>query len=171
MIGKATTQLYRERFDMECRVMGCLRKACACSRCTNTLKQRLKSRPSPALPMHRWNQTVATWMGVRHKRCGCVIQRCELTSGHCLTLCALQFSRPSKAVTFINTTISNTEVLYVADSENNMIRTVTAVCSKICENGGACVTEEQCLCTAGWEGDDCTVPICSDTCKSLPCVC
>lgn len=69
---------------------------------------------------------------------------------------------------YINTTITDSEFLYVADSANNMIRTVTAVCSKICENGGECVREETCQCPFGWQGDDCTIPVCSETCKSLP---
>lgn len=79
----------------------------------------------------------------------------------------MRLSRPSKVATFINTTITNTEFLYVADSENHRIRTVTAVCSKICENGGQCVAEETCQCTSGWEGDDCTIPICGGTCRDL----
>lgn len=79
----------------------------------------------------------------------------------------MMFSRPTAIATFVNATLSDTEFLYVADSHNNVIRTVTAVCSKVCENGGECISEEVCACPPGWDGDDCAIPICTD-CITLP---
>jgi len=33
-----------------------------------------------------------------------------------------------------------------------------------CYNNGTCVAPDTCECAAGWEGDDCSVPICEQTC-------
>lgn len=52
------------------------------------------------------------------------------------------------------------ETLVVADSSNHVIRTMTAVCSSPCENGGRCVAPEICSCEWGWGGVDCSTPIC-----------
>ncbi|ETW08218.1 hypothetical protein, variant 1 [Aphanomyces invadans] len=56
---------------------------------------------------------------------------------------------------------SRTNLVYIADTSNHRIRGLTAVCSKICENGGQCVSAETCACATGWRGDDCTTPVCT----------
>jgi len=50
----------------------------------------------------------------------------------------------------------------IADAGNHAIRGVTAVCSFPCENNGICVGPERCACAEGWQGIDCTSPICTD---------
>lgn len=62
--------------------------------------------------------------------------------------------------------LSRTEFLYIADAGNNRIRTLSATCAKICENGGVCTAPDVCTCSPGWTGDDCTIPVCSTTCGS-----
>ena len=57
--------------------------------------------------------------------------------------------------------ISNTNYLYIADTGNNRIRAISAVCTFICENGGVCTGSDTCVCTYGWKGVDCTVPVCT----------
>ena len=59
------------------------------------------------------------------------------------------------------TSLSNVSLLYLVDQNNHAIRTVTAVCTKVCENNGFCQFENFCKCPDGWAGEDCTSPICS----------
>ena len=69
-------------------------------------------------------------------------------------------SRPTSVAVYVNASLSDGELLYVADSNNHRIRKATAVCSKLCENEGYCLTEEKCVCKDGWTGDDCSQPVC-----------
>ncbi len=62
---------------------------------------------------------------------------------------------------FVNASLTDTERLYITDTGNHMIRTMSATCTKICENGGKCSAPDLCACEAGWAGDDCTLPVCS----------
>ncbi|KAF0687658.1 Aste57867_20642 [Aphanomyces stellatus] len=66
---------------------------------------------------------------------------------------------------------SATNLVYVADAANHVIRGLTATCSKVCENGGQCVGTETCACAAGWDGDDCTIPLCATTACSARQIC
>lgn len=59
------------------------------------------------------------------------------------------------------------ETLVVADASNHVIRGVTAVCSFPCENGGRCIGPETCLCSSGWQGVDCTTPVCTSGVATL----
>lgn len=54
--------------------------------------------------------------------------------------------------------------LVIADSGNNRIRAISAVCTIICENKGYCAGPDLCQCAPGWTGLDCTTPICSNVC-------
>jgi sugar lactone lactonase YvrE len=63
-----------------------------------------------------------------------------------------------------DTSLTNGTFLYILDQNNHRIMVMTAVCSKLCENGGVCVKPEVCQCAAGWDGQDCTVPVCSSAC-------
>ena len=56
--------------------------------------------------------------------------------------------------------LSNETKLFIVDKNNHAIRTVTAVCTKVCENGGICRSENFCLCPEGWGAEDCTTPVC-----------
>ncbi len=71
--------------------------------------------------------------------------------------------------------------LAVSDRNNHAIRAVSATCSFVCENGGQCIGPDQCKCFNGWNGLDCTKPICEtnlcgkrqlcvapETCSCLP---
>ncbi|KAL7692793.1 putative EGF-like domain, LCCL domain, six-bladed beta-propeller, TolB, LCCL domain superfamily [Plasmopara halstedii] len=62
--------------------------------------------------------------------------------------------------------LSRTNFLYIADTGNNRIRTLSATCAKVCENGGVCSAPDECTCTIGWTGDDCTIPICRTNCEA-----
>ena len=94
---------------------------------------------------------------------------------------AVGFNIPQGASLFVNATLSDREMLFVADSGNHRIRALSAVCSQVCENGGTCVGSDTCDCPAGWKGYDCTLPECSpglcgpnqictapDTCSCAP---
>lgn len=76
----------------------------------------------------------------------------------------VQFSTPGGLAMYYKANLSNTEYLYIADTQNNVIRAMTATCSKMCENGGVCVADETCQCPTGWTGDDCTTPFCAVNC-------
>ncbi|KDO27761.1 hypothetical protein SPRG_07359 [Saprolegnia parasitica CBS 223.65] len=56
---------------------------------------------------------------------------------------------------------SATSYLYIADTLNHRIRAISAMCSKVCENGGVCSAIDVCTCAAGWTGDDCTTAVCA----------
>ena len=56
--------------------------------------------------------------------------------------------------------LSDSETVFIADTKNNRIRGVSAVCSQVCENGGRCVSHDRCECKEGWGGYDCTLPLC-----------
>lgn len=82
---------------------------------------------------------------------------------------AARFHRPTGIAVYTHAHPTNDgqttgEYMYIADSGNNVIRAMTAVCSKVCENGGICTADETCTCPAGWKGDDCTIPICDNGC-------
>jgi hypothetical protein len=77
-----------------------------------------------------------------------------------------RFNKPTGISIFVNASLTDTEYIYIADTLNNRIRKMSAVCSKICENGGECVSADECLCPVGWGGDDCTLPVCSTPCGS-----
>ncbi|KAH8057365.1 calcium ion binding protein [Aureococcus anophagefferens] len=59
------------------------------------------------------------------------------------------------------------ETVVVADAGNHVVRSMTAVCSQPCENGGRCVAPETCDCMPGWQGADCTAPVCTDGVAAL----
>ena len=59
--------------------------------------------------------------------------------------------------------LSNESLLYLVDQNNHAIRTITAVCTKVCENGGVCLMENFCECPTGWGAEDCSSPICTST--------
>ena len=104
-----------------------------------------------------------------------------------------------------NASATKTNTIYVSDAIGNRVRAITAVCSKVCENGGECVAPETCRCVCvcfarkcavsskfscrilvytnaislllpcttffsscpeGWEGDDCSLPVCSSPCAA-----
>lgn len=69
----------------------------------------------------------------------------------------------------MNSTLSDGEVLFIADTGNHRIRAISAVCSQICENGGLCVGSDTCQCATGWSGYDCTTPSCSGANGGLGC--
>ncbi|OQS07103.1 hypothetical protein THRCLA_00879 [Thraustotheca clavata] len=71
-----------------------------------------------------------------------------------------KFNGPSGI--FLSSAPSTSSFIYIADTLNHRIRAITAVCSKVCENGGVCSGMEACTCAAGWTGDDCTTPICTN---------
>jgi hypothetical protein len=78
-----------------------------------------------------------------------------------------QFNAPSGLEIYSKDSLTRTKYLYIADSGNHRIRSMTATCSKICENGGVCSAPDTCSCPNGWSGDDCTVPVCSSvTCAN-----
>ena len=102
--------------------------------------------------------------------CACMyVCACESYAALALQLIrrSLQLSRPTDVALFVNASLTDQEMLYIADAANNAIRMATAVCSKVCENGGYCISEEKCVCPDGWVGDDCSMPVCKPSCDSL----
>ena len=79
---------------------------------------------------------------------------------------AAMFMRPFGLAMLRNGTLSAGGKMFVADTGNHVVRSVSATCSVVCENGGRCVAPETCACATGWRGADCTTPICSDGCAS-----
>lgn len=75
------------------------------------------------------------------------------------------FDLPSGVAINRNLSLVEGNFLYIADTNNHMIRFVTPVCTFICENGGNCTAEDVCQCAYGWSGIDCTIPSCSDKCN------
>ena len=75
-----------------------------------------------------------------------------------------RFNVPQGIGLYVNASLTDKETLYIADTLNNRIRGVSAGCAFLCENGGTCVAPDQCRCAPGWEGHDCTRPICSSPC-------
>ncbi|OQS01020.1 hypothetical protein ACHHYP_01946 [Achlya hypogyna] len=61
---------------------------------------------------------------------------------------------------------STTSFVYIADTLNHRVRALSAICSKVCENGGVCSAMDVCTCAAGWTGDDCTLPTCTSPCSA-----
>ncbi|GBG29733.1 Wnt inhibitory factor 1 [Hondaea fermentalgiana] len=75
-----------------------------------------------------------------------------------------QFRRPRGVAIAANVSLTkrgDLNWLYIADTGNHAIRAISATCAKVCENGGECIADDQCQCASGWEGDDCTTPICT----------
>jgi hypothetical protein len=77
-----------------------------------------------------------------------------------------RFSGPTGVAAFFNSSLTEAEFLYIADSSNHLIRKISAVCSMTCENGGVCIGPEKCSCKEGWGAPDCTRPLCSTPCGS-----
>ena len=77
---------------------------------------------------------------------------------------AALLNKPRGIAAFGGLPISDSALLYIADTGNNRIRCASAVCSMICENQGRCVGADHCLCKSGWSGVDCTIPICETPC-------
>lgn len=76
---------------------------------------------------------------------------------------AARFNGPSGIAVYVNRSLTDSEVLIIADSHNHVIRAMTAVCSQTCENGGRCIGPQKCQCLPGWSGTDCSVPVCTGT--------
>jgi len=76
------------------------------------------------------------------------------------------FTSPTGVALWANSSATQHNYVFIADSGNHAIRAVSAVCAFVCENGGKCVGPDQCLCQSGWGGQDCTKPICSTDCGS-----
>ena len=72
------------------------------------------------------------------------------------------FNVPQGMGMFVNSSLTEEIVLFIADTKNNLIRAVSAGCGQICENAGRCVGADICECAKGWYGHDCTLPICSE---------
>jgi hypothetical protein len=51
--------------------------------------------------------------------------------------------------------------LYIADTDNNVIRGQSAVCWNECKNNGNCTRSGQCVCAPGFQGSDCSAGICT----------
>jgi hypothetical protein len=84
---------------------------------------------------------------------------------------AAEFNYPGGISARPGVNITDSEYLYVADTNNHKIRAMSAVCTFICENGGRCVGDDHCLCPAGWTGVDCAIPVCSSACgKNKVCI-
>jgi hypothetical protein len=81
-----------------------------------------------------------------------------------------KFSNPTGLAASFNSSLTDDIYLYIADSENNRIRALAATCTQICENGGSCVGPDTCHCDPGWEGMDCTKPICPFCGRNQVCV-
>src|SRR5690606_30389738 len=76
------------------------------------------------------------------------------------------FSVPKGVAIEEDTTLGMGSFLFVADSGNNRIRAMSAVCTFACENGGLCTGADTCTCQEGWDGVDCTTPLCEGACAS-----
>lgn len=75
-----------------------------------------------------------------------------------------KFNRPGGVAARYGHTLSDSEYLYIADTNNHRVRAVSAVCTFVCENGGRCVGDDTCSCPTGWTGIDCSLPVCSVAC-------
>lgn len=73
---------------------------------------------------------------------------------------AARFNGPSGIEIYSQSSLSRSQLVYIADSKNHRIRQMTATCAKICENGGTCTGPDTCTCRTGWSGDDCSIPVC-----------
>ena len=76
------------------------------------------------------------------------------------------FNKPSGVAVKPGTSLTDTNFMYLADTNNNRIRAISATCTQICENGGLCVGPDLCKCQSGWRGEDCTIPHCTSSCGS-----
>lgn len=74
------------------------------------------------------------------------------------------FQRPTSIAGDLHHALTNGSWLAIADTDNHVIRGLTAVCSRPCENGGVCIATEQCQCATGWTGPDCAQPVCDGGC-------
>ena len=79
---------------------------------------------------------------------------------------AARFQLPRGVALARNGSLAEGGKMYIADTMNHVVRSVSATCSMVCENGGRCVSSETCECATGWTGFDCTTPVCSDGCSS-----
>jgi len=80
------------------------------------------------------------------------------------------FNRPGGLASAYDSNLTDTSFIYIADSGNNRIRGMSAVCTQICENQGRCIGHDKCACKPGWSGIDCTIPICSSCGDNKVCV-
>lgn len=81
-----------------------------------------------------------------------------------------KFSLPSDVAVRRGSGPTDTEEMVIADTENNAIRAMTAVCTRVCENGGVCVGSNTCACPNGWAGEDCGLAVCASPCpRCVPC--
>ena len=71
------------------------------------------------------------------------------------------FNNPSGISASYTKITSDSSYIFVADTYNNRIRAISAVCTQICENGGTCIGNDLCHCPSGWSGIDCSKPQCS----------
>ncbi|CAM9457173.1 unnamed protein product [Chrysoparadoxa australica] len=74
------------------------------------------------------------------------------------------FRAPMGIDVYRHTSLTDSVLLYVADTDNHAVRSLSAVCAFPCENGAACVAPDTCACTTGWTGQACTTAICSTPC-------
>ena len=86
---------------------------------------------------------------------------CGYDDGQPATMARL--NNPSGVTARYGHTLSDEEYLYIADTNNHMIRALSAVCTFICENGGRCIHDDRCECPSGWGGIDCALPQCTTT--------
>ena len=84
---------------------------------------------------------------------------------------AAKFQTPSGIAASYLQPLSQSSYLYIADTGNNRIRAISAVCTQICENGASCVGPDTCLCQPGWSGIDCTIPSCASNSCGVNNVC
>jgi len=78
-----------------------------------------------------------------------------------------EFGTPTGIAAYVNVSLNdNTDFIFIADRNNNVIRAISATCSFPCENGGRCIGPDICRCKDRWEGVDCTRPKCSTPCPS-----
>ena len=76
------------------------------------------------------------------------------------------FNNPSGISAFVNSSLDDSlRLMYISDRDNHAVRGLSATCTFTCENGGRCVSPDQCQCKEGWDGVDCSKPICQEKCS------
>jgi len=77
-----------------------------------------------------------------------------------------QFKHPSGISAFVNASLDDRQhLMYISDRDNHNIRAMSATCAFTCENAGICVGPDKCACKEGWDGYDCSKPICHTPCS------
>ena len=69
-------------------------------------------------------------------------------------------------LSLLNPLTSSSSLLYVCDTGNAVIRSITAVCTRPCLNGGNCTANDYCQCPSNYLLDDCSQPYCSPACPT-----